>query len=69
MTAGLTAIVPAKSCKDDDAQKHSVQDAIQMVAPVIANPQGEAIHARTLDCFTAFAMTAGLTAIVIITDA
>jgi hypothetical protein len=24
----------------------------QIVAPVIANPQGEAIHARTLDCFT-----------------
>jgi hypothetical protein len=33
-----------------------------MVAPVIANPQGEAIHAGTLDCFTAFAMTEGLTA-------
>jgi hypothetical protein len=26
--------------------------AIQIVAHVIANPQGEAIHARTLDCFT-----------------
>jgi hypothetical protein len=30
--------------------------------PVIANPQGEAIHTGSLDCFTAFAMTAGLTA-------
>jgi hypothetical protein len=37
----------------------------QIVAPVIANPQGEAIHARTLDCFTSFAMTKGITAIVI----
>jgi hypothetical protein len=26
--------------------------AIQIVAHVIANPQGEAIHASTLDCFT-----------------
>jgi hypothetical protein len=26
--------------------------AIQFVAPVIANPQGEAIHTGTLDCFT-----------------
>jgi hypothetical protein len=26
--------------------------AFQIVAPVIANPQGEASHARTLDCFT-----------------
>jgi hypothetical protein len=34
--------------------------------PVIANPQGEAIHADTLDCFTAFAMTEGVTVIVII---
>jgi hypothetical protein len=40
--------------------------AIQTVAHVIANPQGEAIHAGTLDCFTAFAMTEGVTAIVII---
>jgi hypothetical protein len=29
--------------------------------PVIANPQGEAIHAGTLDCFSAFAMTEHLT--------
>jgi hypothetical protein len=26
--------------------------AVQIVAPVIANPQGEAIHTGTLDCFT-----------------
>jgi hypothetical protein len=33
------------------------QLAIQIVVPVIANPQGEAIHAGMVDCFTAFAMT------------
>jgi hypothetical protein len=36
-----------------------------MVAHVIANPQGEAIRCTRMDCFTAFAMTAGLTAIVL----
>jgi hypothetical protein len=33
------------------------QLAIQIVAHVIANPQGEAIHCTRRDCFTAFAMT------------
>jgi hypothetical protein len=36
-----------------------------MVAHVIANPQGEAIQHTCMDCFTAFAMTEGLTAIVL----
>jgi hypothetical protein len=42
-SAGITVICTVKA---------SGSDAIQIVAPVIANPQGEAIHARTLDCFT-----------------
>jgi hypothetical protein len=42
---------PCEELQDDDAQPRSVQDAIQTVVPVIANPEGEAIHACTLDCF------------------
>jgi hypothetical protein len=31
--------------------------AIQIVAPVIANPQGEAIHTGTPDCFASYFAT------------
>jgi hypothetical protein len=33
-------------------QKALLMDAIQIVAPVIANPQSEAIQCTRMDCFT-----------------
>jgi hypothetical protein len=43
--------------KKSDASGIIFLKAIQIVTPVIANPQGEAIQRTRMDCFTSFSMT------------
>jgi hypothetical protein len=45
------------NAQNDPARSINSLGAIQMVAPVIANPQGEAIQCTRMDCFTPIAMT------------